>query len=537
MSTRELFDLGGGTVGGLLTARAAANPDKVAVICNNQPRTFQELDRAATVVGSALLALDRRFGDSVGIYLSNRIEHLETWMGTAKAGLVQVPINTAYKHSFLEHALTHADVRVLITESSLAGALTDLPDLSTVLDAVVFVDHVPDIARGVAPTVLTWADLLGLGDPDHQFGPVRPEDVTAIQLTSGTTGKSKGVVVPHLHNITGAREGATAMGTTRGDRLYTCLPLFHGAAQVNVFLRGLYAGATSIVAPKFSASRFWDDIRTHRATEFNALGSILPMLLAQPESEHDRDHTVERVFAAPAPPDVLHRFEDRFGVHIVEGYGSTEIKNVTYNPLDDRRLGSIGKPTSSTILEIHDANGNPAGPGTVGEIVYRPRLPHIMFKQYYRDPEATLATIHDLWWHTGDLGYADYDGFFYFVDRKKDALRRRGENISSHEVETILASFPGVIEAAAVATPSNLGEDEVLAVLHVDQPDTFDFKALFHHCDRLMPHFMVPRFYRVVDVLPRTPTGKIRKVELRESGHNTDVWDAHAHGLVPTRNI
>ncbi|MGV9734055.1 AMP-binding protein [Rhodococcus aetherivorans] len=535
MSTRELFDLGGGTIGGLLSARAAANPDKVAVVCSDEPRTYGELDRAATLVGSALLALGRRFGESVGIYLSNRIEYLETWMGTAKAGLVQVPINTAYKHSFLEHALSHPDVRVLITESSLVSALTDLPDLSTLLDTIVFVDHIPETVRTAVPNVLTWRDLLALGDPHQQFEEIRPHDVTAIQLTSGTTGKSKGVVQPHLLTVIGAREGATAMRTTRRDRIYTCLPLFHGAAQINIFLRALYAGATSIIAPKFSASRFWDDIRDHRATEFNALGSILPMLLAQPKTELDRTHTVERVFAAPAPPDVLYPFEERFGVHIVEGYGSTEIKNVTYNPLDERRIGSIGKPTPSTILEVHDDDGNAVPPGTVGEIVYRPRLPHIMLKQYYKDPDATLANMTDLWWHTGDLGYVDRDGFFYFLDRKKDALRRRGENISSHEVETILASFPGVIEAAAVATPSDLGEDEVLVVLQVDEPTTFDLEALFHHCDRLMPHFMVPRFYRLVDALPRTPTGKIRKAALRE-GTQDDIWDALGHGLTPTRN-
>lgn len=536
MSTRELFDLGGGTIGGLLSARAAANPSKVAVICAAESRTYAELDRAATLVGSALLALDRSFGESVGIYLSNRIEYLETWMGAAKAGLVEVPINTAYKQSFLEHALRHPDVRVLITESSLAAALTDLPELSTLLDAIVFVDHVPDTVRAAVPKAMTWRELLALGNSDHQFDAVRPQDATAIQLTSGTTGKSKGVVQPHLLTITGAREGAVAMGTTRRDRIYTCLPLFHGAAQINIFLRALYAGATAIIAPKFSASRFWDDIREHDVTEFNALGSILPMLLARPESELDRAHTVERVFAAPAPPEVLLPFEDRFGVHIVEGYGSTEIKNVTYNPLDERRIGSIGKPTPSTILEIHDDDGNVAAPGTVGEIVYRPRLPHIMFTQYYKDPEATLSTMHDLWWHTGDLGYTDREGFFYFVDRKKDALRRRGENISSYEVESILVSYPGVIDAAAVSTPSDLGEDDVLVVLHVEDPATFDLEALFQHCDRLMPHFMVPRYYRVVDALPRTPTGKIRKVELREDTHN-GVWDAFDHGLVPTRNL
>lgn len=536
MTNRELYDLGGGTIGGLLATRAAAIPDKTAVVCDGSSRTYAELDAAASTLGAAFLALGCRFGDSIGVYLSSRIEYLETWMATSRAGLVQVPINTAYKLSFLEHALVRPNVRVAVTESALAPALAEVDGLTALLDHVIFVDQVPPEWSSALPPAMGWAQFVALGNPDHEFAPVTPADVTAIQLTSGTTGKSKGVVLPHLHNITGAREGAVAMGTTRRDRIYTCLPLFHGAAQINIFLRALYAGATSIVAPRFSASRFWEDIRTHRVTEFNALGSMLPVLLAQPESELDRDHTVERVFAAPAPPDILYPFEERFGVHIVAGYGSTEIKNVTYNPLQDRRVGSIGKPTPSTILEIHDDAGNHAPPGTVGEIVYRPRHPHIMFTEYFDDPTATLSTMRDLWWHTGDLGYTDDDGYFYFVDRKKDALRRRGENISSQEVESILATFPGVLEAAAVATPSELGEDEVLAVLQVEQPASFDLKALFHHCDRLMPHFMVPRFYQIVDTFPRTPTGKIRKVELR-TFRDASVWDAERDGLVPTRRV
>lgn len=538
MTSRDLFDLGGGTVGGLLSTRAASMPDKIAVLCGEQSRTYADMDRAATVVGSALLALNCTFGDSVGIFLSNRLEYLETWMGTAKAGLVQVPINTAYKSGFLEYALGHTEVRVLVTESRLGEALAAaLPQLADTVHAVVFVDSIPASVRRTGVTVLTWDELVALGDRDHQFPPVEPSDITAIQLTSGTTGKSKGVVVPHLHNVIAAREGALAMTTTRRDRLYTCLPLFHGAAQVNIFLRAVYAGATTILSTRFSASQFWDEIRASGATEFNALGSILPMLLAQPPSEQDRAHDVERVFAAPAPPDVLYAFEERFGVHIVEGYGSTEIKNVTYNPIHARKVGSIGQPTPSTLLEIHDESGRRQRPGEIGEIVYRPKLPHIMFKSYYRDAPSTLATINDLWWHTGDLGYVDTDGYFYFIDRKKDALRRRGENISSYEVETVLASFPGVIEAAAVATPSELGEDEVLAIVHVPDPDSFDFKALFEHCDSLMPHFMVPRFYRAVEELPRTPTGKIRKADLRETGRTETTWDAHSAGHRPTRNV
>lgn len=364
------------------------------------------------------------------------------------------------------------------------------------------------IVHSTGVRVLTWRELLAAGEPARELPRVGPADPVVIMLTSGTTGRSKGVVYPNRMQVVAGRERAAQMGTTADERLDTCLPLFHGAAQVNITMHGLHAGATVVLGRRFSASRFWDELRVHRVTRFNALGSILSALLAQPPSGRDRDHQVKRVFAAPAPPQVRHPFQERFGVHIVEGYGLTEIKNVLYNPLDARKVGSIGLPTESSIVEVHDESGRPAAPGQAGEIVYRPRRPHIMFSGYHRDPEATLATICDLWWHTGDLGLTDEDGYFYFIDRKKDALRRRGENISSHEVESVLLAYPGVVAAAAVATPSELGEDEVLAVLQLESGRQVDFADLFAHCDRSMPHFMVPRYYRLVDQLPVTPTGK-----------------------------
>lgn len=532
-----LRDLGGGTLGGLLRTRAAKSPEKLALICDGAQLTYAQLDDQASAAGAGLIALGAVFGDSIGIYLSNRVEYLVSWFGLARAGLVQVPINTAYKANFLDHALRHTDVRVLITESRLADALDSLPELPDALSAIVFVDHVPVEFERPGVHTLTWAELITASDPAITFAPVDSSDTAAILLTSGTTGKSKGVVCSHMHNLIAARECAVQMGTSSRDRLYTCLPLFHGAAQLNISLHAIYAGATIVLGTGFSASRFWQEIRTHHVTQFNALGSILPVLLAQPPSDLDREHQVVRAFAAPAPPEILCPFEERFGVHIVEGYGLTEIKNVTYNPLHGRKVGSIGKPTASTILEIHDEQGNPVGAGVTGEIVYRPRLGDIMFKHYHRDPEATLSTIKDMWWHTGDLGFTDADGFFYYVDRKKDALRRRGENISSHEVESVLQSFPGVVQAAAVGTPSELGEDEVLVVLELTPGYQLDLKALFDHCDQALPHFMVPRYYRIIDELPRTPTGKIQKGVLRGDGLIGEVWDAQAQGLRPSRNL
>ncbi|KAA9152101.1 AMP-binding protein [Amycolatopsis acidicola] len=522
-----------GTVSGLIAERAAAHPDKTALVFGETELSYGELDEVTTSVARGLVAAGGAPGTSVGVFLPNRPEYLYAVLGIARAGLVEVPVNTAYKGSFLDHALNSTDVRILVTEAALLDLVAELPEVPAALRTVVLLDEPRRVPAGV--NVLSWKELLHSGSPSP-LPVVTPGDPFAILLTSGTTGRSKGVVVPNLMPLVGGRECAQQMGTTADERLYTCLPLFHGAAQINISLHCFCAGATLVLGRRFSASGFWDEVRAHRVTQFNALGSILPMLLAQPPSERDREHQVRKLFAAPAPAQILHPFEERFGVHIVEGYGLTEIKNVLYNPLDARKVGSIGLPTESSVLEVHDESGNRAAPGQAGEIVYRPKLANIMFSGYHRDPAATVATMRDLWWHTGDLGYTDEDGYFYFIDRKKDALRRRGENISSHEVESVLLAHPGVVAAAAVATPSELGEDEVLAVLQVEPGQRLDFRALFEHCDRAMPHFMVPRYYKAVEEMPATPTGKVRKNAVRELGRE-GAWDAQAAGLKPTRHV
>ncbi|MDJ0396571.1 AMP-binding protein [Rhodococcus sp. G-MC3] len=537
MNKNYLRDLGGGTSSGLLATRANYAPDHPAVAFEGTELTYRELDDGASSVAAGLLTMGLRPGDAVSVFLSNRLEYLPAVFGISRAGMRYVPVNTAFKGSFLEYALDHSDSRALITESRLGDPLADLTVLPSNLAHVVYLGGQPErLPRGDIATY-AWDDVIAKSEVQVDFPELRPDDISAITYTSGTTGRSKGVLAPALQGVIMARETAAVMDTTTRDRLYTCLPLFHGAAMTAACMHAIYAGATICLSPKFSASRFWDEIRDSGATQFNALGSMIPMLLAQPPSDRDREHDVERVFAAPAPPEILHRFEARFGVHIVEGYGVSEIKNVIYNPLVGRKVGSLGLPTPSSIIQIHDDLGEQVSPGEVGEIVYRPKMAHIMFKGYHKDPEATLATMDDLWWHTGDLGYVDHDGFFYFTDRKKDALRRRGENISSQEVEAALMLYPGVHEAAAVAVHSDLGEDEVMAVLEVSDPHGFDLEALFRHCDSTMPHFMVPRYYKIAVSMPRTPTGKIRKVALREDGVADDTWDAHAAGLRTTRNL
>ncbi|MFF4053518.1 AMP-binding protein [Streptomyces chartreusis] len=533
----DLPSLGGGTVGGLLADRARRTPDKPALLFEDEQLSYAELDAAASAVARGLLGLGAAPGSSVGVFLPNRTEALVAFFGIARAGLVEVPVNTAYKGTFLEHALGFTDVQVLLTEPGLLDLVATLPERPHALRTIVLLtDVAPANVSLPGIEILTWHDMIGRGDASTAFPEVALDDPMAIMLTSGTTGRSKGAVYPALMPVVAAHEFAVAMGTTSDERLYTCLPLFHGAAKFNLSLHAIAAGATIVLGRRFSASRFWDDIRRHEVTQFNALGSVLPMLLAQPPSGRDRDHPARKVFAAPAPPPVLAAVEERFGVHVVEGYGLTEIKTITWNPLRQRKIGSIGVPSATTLLEVHDDLGFPLPPRQVGEIVYRPRVPHIMFSGYHHQPEATLETSRDLWWHTGDLGYTDEDGYFYFVDRKKDALRRRGENVSSQEVEAVLLTHPAVSAAAAIGVASDLGEQEVMAVVQVADNAELDLKDLFAHCDRSMPHFMVPRYYRLVDAMPATPTGKIRKAALRETGLTDDDWDAEAAGLTPTRH-
>lgn len=527
MNRHDLQDLGGGTVAGLLASRAGWAPHNAALVFEGRTWTYRELDAAASQVGAGVMGLGFRPGDVAATFMTNRPEHLFAGFGGARAGLVRVPVNTAYKGALLQHVLEHSDSALLFTEAALNDALRTVGPLPPKLRTIVYVDRIPDEPpRGV--TAIVWSDMLAAGDAHPLFPEVAPHDVGGIGYTSGTTGKSKGVVSYNLQAVVMARETAAAFAVSSRDRMYTCMPLFHGMAQVTTCMTAFYAGACVVLSPRFSVTRFWDEVREADATQFCCLGSIMHMLMTTPPSELDRAHKVERVFAAPAPPEVLYRFEARYGVHVIEGYGQTEIKNVLYNPIAGRKIGSMGKPTASTLMEIHDEHGDAVGPGVVGELVYRPKMANIMMKGYLKEPEKTLAGMRDLWWHTGDMASMDADGFFYYFDRKTDSLRRRGENISSQELEALVATFPGVKEVAAVAAPSDVGEDELLVVLEVDQPEAMDRSALLAHCRDVMPKFMVPRYFRLMPVLPRTPTGKVQKVLLREQGITADTWDIDA---------
>jgi len=357
-----------------------------------------------------------------------------------------------------------------------------------------------------------------------------------ILFTSGTTGPSKGAVLAHNANLRVARATCDLMLYGEDEVLFNMFPLFHvNARYTSVLPAMLMDRGTCVLHDRFSASRFWDICRVEGVTAFNFMGALVMMLFKQPERADDADNPVRCAYGAPAPVAVLERFERRFGLELIEVYGSTELGACLENRPGDRRIGSCGRPSPHYEVEIHDEDDNPVPPGVEGEIVVRPREPHVMVEEYFGAPEATLAAFRNLWFHTGDRGRTDEDGWFTYVDRLKDAIRRRGENISSWEVEQVINDHDAVAESAAIGVPSELSEEEVLIVVVLQEETTLAPEELLDFCQARLPHFAVPRYVRFVPELPKNHAQRTQKPELRAEGVTPDTWDREDHGYVVTR--
>jgi crotonobetaine/carnitine-CoA ligase len=520
----------------LVAARAAARPDHAVVRLEDRVLTYGQLDGRAGRLAAALAGLGLAPGDKVAVMLPTGAEALEAWVGLTRAGLVEVPINTAYKGDLLAYLLDQADCRAMIVAAEWVERVAAIaPGLETLRHVVVVGEgggEVPGRAR------VRYEELLGAAAAAGREPPAvdaRPEDAAVILFTSGTTGPSKGVVLTHEANFRLARNVCELMRYEPGEVLFTAFPLFHVNARYTTVLPAMLLDGTAVVHRRFSASRFWDICREEGVTAFNFMGALLVMLHKQPERPDDADHRVRKAYGAPAPVTIYEDFERRFGVRLVEVYGSTELGTATMNTFDEVRVGSCGRPSPYYEVEIHDEHDRAVPPGVEGEIVVRPREPHVMFEEYYRMPEATLRAFRTLWFHTGDRGWRDEDGWFTFVDRMKDAIRRRGENISSWEVEKVLDAHPEVQESAVVGVPSELTEEDVLAVVVPAPGSELTPEALLDHCQERMAHFAVPRYVRFVDALPKTPSQRIEKYLVREEGLAPGTWDREEHGYVVRR--
>jgi len=377
--------------------------------------------------------------------------------------------------------------------------------------------------------VFEWPEVFD-NDGVYKREDVLWSDPFIIMFTSGTTGPSKGSLMPHNYGLYMADICCEAAEYGERDCLYNVLPLFHGNAQVLSTLPALLSGARMVLGEKFSASRFWDDVRKFRCTEFNYIGGIVPILYKADPRPGDADNSLRIMFGAGAPEEIFEPFQKRFGVTLVEGYGMTEIGIPLVNTLKDNKPGTCGRIYPGYSLKVVDDNGFEVGPDTPGELMIRPSKPYSMMLEYYKMPEKTVDAWQDLWFHTGDYLRYDEEGYFYFIDRKKDALRRRGENISSFEVENTINSHPAVMESAAIAVKSPMGEDEVMVCLSLKPGESLQPERLIDFCSEKMAYFMVPRYLRFMKELPKTPTQKIQKQQLRQAGVTEDTWDIEVAG-------
>ena len=511
------------TLPAILRTRAEATPDAPFVTFEGHTSTYADQASRAAQAAAALASVGVGKGDKVALMMANSLEFLDLWFGISLLGAVMVPVNTALKGAGLRYILEHSGAGVVVVD----GAFVDAVEAALPADK----ELNRRIVRGAdAPRGYDRLDEL----LDGEFSPValakvNPGDLASILYTSGTTGLPKGVMNSHNSYGVAANEFTRRCVRVRDDDiLYTSLPLFHVNAQSLTTCGSLVSGRPFVLAPRFSASRFFDDLRVHGATVFNYIGAMLTMLYKQTPRPQDSDNPARITLGGAAPAEIWRAFEVRFQLTILEAFGLTETATLCLaNPPDDIRVGRVGKPVGWSEVRIEREDGTEAPDGEAGEIAIRSRRENTMFMGYFQNEEATSAAMKGGWFHSGDRGRRDADGYFEFIDRLKDSIRRRGENISSFEIEQIVNSHSHVAESAAVGVPSDLGEEDVMVVVVEKEGHSVDPGELIRYCEERMADFMVPRYVQLREALPKTATQRIQKYQLRESGVK-DAWDRTA---------
>jgi crotonobetaine/carnitine-CoA ligase len=517
------------TLPALLARQAAAFGERPYLQIGDTARSYAEMRDAVARTAGSFAAAGVTRGDRVAIMCENRREVVDAWFACAWLGASLVPLNTATRGPQLEHVLANSGPRVLAIEPHLFPHLDIVEALPPELERIWLVDGAGARWRGLP--------VEAFPPPGDALPPelVAPDETVSILYTSGTTGPSKGVMCPQAQFYWWAA-GTAAMlgGLDEDDVLYTCLPLFHTNA-LNACIQALIHGGRIVIGPRFSASAFWSRVAEADATVTYLLGAMVSILAKRPPSPDDRAHRV-RVALAPATQAELHAvFRDRFGVTIRDGFGMTETNAVIGARAGRQRPGTMGYVMPGYEAKIVDGLDEEVPDGTPGELVLRADEPFAFATGYWRMPEKTVESWRNLWFHTGDRAVRDPDGSFRFLDRMKDAIRRRGENISAWEVEQVLISHPDIAAAAVVPVASELGEDDVMAFVVARDGASPEPEELLRHCEPRLAYFAVPRYLEFLDELPLTENGKVRKFVLRERGVTDAAWDREAAGYVLRR--
>jgi len=520
---------GAQSVAGLLESAVQRDESRPYYTWRGTLHTVGDVNKTANRVARNLADRGVAAGSRVAVMMTSSPEYLAVWFALAKLGAVEVPINPAYKGQLLGDQLQRAAVEVMILDEMY---LTVVEPVWPVVDSLREL-----IAHGAAPhpTHLSLSTLFEGADDADLGEAIDPASLACIMYTSGTTGPSKGVMLSH-YGLVGFGVKYTEITGLSGDDVVLNYSPFHHVAGKFLALACLVSDARMVLSDRFSVRSFWTDVRAEGVTNFVAIGGVCNMLCGAPVAAEDADNPVRVVYAVPAPSQLYTEFEQRFQVKLVEAYGSTEVGLVLSTSLKESMPGTCGRQNAPFEVAIVDGEGRALPAGESGEIVVRTADRLLMCLGYDGMPEKTAEVWRDGWFHTGDRAYRDSEGRFWFQDRIKDAIRRQGENISSYEVERIVGTHPDVAECAAVAAPSEVGEDEVWIVVVPRTGATLEPEKLFRYCNEHMPYFMVPRFIDIVDALPRTPTNKVEKYKLRTAGLTANTWDARVAGWRPTRH-
>ena len=510
----------------LLDRWANERPDQPHVVfADGAEWTFAELRDKVRTKAAGLRAMGIEQGEHVAVWLPNGPDALIAFYAINYIGAVFVPFNTAYRGQLLQHVIANSGARVLLVHPDLVPRLHEI-DLGRVERLVVTTGiEVPEAPRPIQ----RFDELAGAADETLELArPIEPWDIQSIIYTSGTTGPSKGVLSSYLHMFTNAGPESWPM-VDENDRYMCVAPIFHIGGMGPPFVM-LARGASVAMIDNFSTEDFWAVAKATQSTVVFLLGVMATFLLKAEPRPDDRDHTVKKAFMVPLTGDAP-AFTERFGVDIYTIFNMTEISSPIVSEANPTKIGTCGRVRDGVDVRLVDRNDCEVPIGEIGEMLVRTDRPWAMNSGYNANPEATAEAWRNGWFHTGDAFRRDEDGYFYFVDRVKDAIRRRGENISSFEVEADVCSHPAVREAAAVAVPSEFSEDEVMVIVAPVPGQKLEARQLAEFLIETMPYFMVPRYIRILDELPKTPSAKVMKADLRKEGVTPDTWDREAAGL------
>jgi crotonobetaine/carnitine-CoA ligase len=514
------------TLPALLRERVQTHGDETLVTCalGDGRLTYGEADALSGRLAAGLAALGIGRGDRAAMMLGNRIEFVVTWFALNRLGACHAPINLEYRGEFLEHLVNVAEATVMVVEERYVEAIVASQDRMPRLEHLIVVGDVPADTGRLKPHA--FADVLV--DDDPPVVEVGPADLYAVMFTSGSTGRSKGALLPQGHARLLNASNAELLDLGPGAVYSTDLPLFHINAHMTVY-GSLLAGGQARLEERFSASRWLERIRVSCATHTSMLGVMVDFLLRSEPGENDADNGLQSAWMVPCTPQLSSRFRDRFDVaRISTSYGTSECGMVARRVVDRSDDVSSGPVLADHYeVEIVDGEDYPKPTGELGEIVVRPRHRWTTTLGYFGAPERTVESTVNLWFHTGDVGRLDADGGLTFVDRLADRLRRRGENVASADVEAVVGQYPGVAEVAVVSVPADEagGEDEIKACI----VGAFDSEEVWAWCDERLPSFAVPRYLQRLDALPKTPTSKVIKHELRSQAAG-DLFDRGARG-------